>query len=653
MKTMLSSLKVFALVFLTIVCFYELDFLIHHKLHLILHNKLEPLFSHWYFYESLFLRGVDFIIALTGYLLFKYYKRRPNYSEDLLFIFSIPALFSFYLIGTRTLGSYFFESCFTPEYFAWEKIVIWFIQVFSWVYVIYFTLYILKNLSRRYMLVFLLAFIIFLGFLAAFYAGWIGQSSLNSEKYLFSSKTKSWIKLKVSTDDTLSIDQRFFTRFPLYSNDKTYKISGDSNLNIRVTANNPGHAEFRMGNKMFRVFIYPGDTSSVELNKKGDQITWNSPLNAKNSRLINYYFNKDKTMGYDNQWQILSFQYSIGDFCNKADLLYSREMQYFDSCNSQSPFPEWFQQYERNDILYFNARAKLSAIYYRNKYLDDTTAYEISNQYFLDSILINNERAILSPNYFEFLNSYTIHIGNKELFQLKHMDHAFRVIKIFEDSLSWQLDKNISDKYFIKITSDIISHLPSAYIGYNLDTNNLYPIVDTILLSATERELEPEYIDYLNGFYENLKEIARNVKLLTKGDKAPDFYLKAEKGGYYHLKDFGGKIVMLNFWAEYCLPCLNTVPQKNEIVELFSEDDFVLINIFLTSKEDVWKKLIQEKGMKGTNLICKGKWAKILMDGYNIHAIPAYALIDKNGNIIQNRIDGLEKVKTIISKHIM
>ena len=57
--------------------------------------------------------------------------------------------------------------------------------------------------------------------------------------------------------------------------------------------------------------------------------------------------------------------------------------------------------------------------------------------------------------------------------------------------------------------------------------------------------------------------------------------------------------------------------------------------------------------MKGTNLICQGKWAKILMDGYNVHAIPAYALIDKNGNIIQNRIDGLEKVKTIISKQIM
>ena len=218
MKTILSSLKVLALVFITIVGYYELDFLIHHKLHLIVYCKLELLFSHWYFYESLFLKGVDFTIALTGYLIFKYYKRRPNYSEDLLFIFSIPALFPFYLIGSRIVGGFFFESCLTPEYFVWEKLIIWLLQVFSWVYIIYFTLYIFINLSRKYTLVFLLEFTIFLTFLIAFYAGWIGYSSSEaSDKILFPVKAKSCIHLEIITDDSLSINLRSYARFPLYS----------------------------------------------------------------------------------------------------------------------------------------------------------------------------------------------------------------------------------------------------------------------------------------------------------------------------------------------------------------------------------------------------------------------------------------------------
>ncbi len=472
----------------------------------------------------------------------------------------------------------------------------------------------------------------------------------------FPIKTKSHILIVISTDDSLLIDLRSYARFPLYSNNKSFKVSGDTNLYISLTANNPDHAEISLENKKFRVFVYPGDTSTIELCKNGDSITWNSPPDSKYSLLINYYFNKDKALEYQNQWQILSSymdpQYSVVAFSNKADILYQGEMVFFDSCNDQTLFPLWFSNYERNNILYLNALSKLSKIYRHFKYYNDSTAYKTGNLDFLDSILINNEDAILSSNYFQFLINYTIHIGHKELLKVENMDHAFKIIEIFKDSLSMRLDKDISDKYFIRSTSEVISSLPSAYVRFNLDTNILYPLMDTILISASDRSLEPDYIDYLNQYYDKLKESARNIALLTKGDKAPGFYLKGEDGDFHSLKDYRGKIVMLNFWAEYCLPCLNTVPQKNEIVELFSGDDFVLINIFLTSKEDVWIKLIQEKGMKGTNLICQGKWAKILMEEYNVHAIPAYALIDENGIIIQNRIKGLEEVKKIILMNI-
>ena len=166
------------LVFISILILYSIEFLFHSKLHLIIARKLMSMFSHWYFYESLFFKIFDFCFALTGVLFIRFYKHTKHYSEDLLFILSIPALFPLFICGTGIIGGFFFKSCFIPQYSVVEHSIIWIGRIIYWLYTLIFSLYVLFSLSKRYALVFLLEYAVFLVYLSAFFAKLIGQVKL-------------------------------------------------------------------------------------------------------------------------------------------------------------------------------------------------------------------------------------------------------------------------------------------------------------------------------------------------------------------------------------------------------------------------------------------------------------------------------------------
>ena len=155
-----------------------MEFLFHSKLHHIIALKLKAMFLHWYFYETLFFTLFNFIFALMGILFVKYYKRSKHCSEDLLFIFAIPALFPFFIIGLGIISGIFLKACFTPQNFVYENIIIWFTHVFFWIYAIIFLIYVQLKMSKRYAIVFLLEYLIFLAYLSAFYSKLIGPIRL-------------------------------------------------------------------------------------------------------------------------------------------------------------------------------------------------------------------------------------------------------------------------------------------------------------------------------------------------------------------------------------------------------------------------------------------------------------------------------------------
>ena len=107
------------------------------------------------------------------------------------------------------------------------------------------------------------------------------------------------------------------------------------------------------------------------------------------------------------------------------------------------------------------------------------------------------------------------------------------------------------------------------------------------------------------------------------------------KGNSIALSDYLGQIVVLNFWASWCPPCRQEMPELNELDKEFKESgDAVLITVNMTDGQretiDTARQFTEENGLGFTVLIDD---RGLLSYQFNISAIPQTFILDRNGNI--------------------
>jgi thiol-disulfide isomerase/thioredoxin len=101
--------------------------------------------------------------------------------------------------------------------------------------------------------------------------------------------------------------------------------------------------------------------------------------------------------------------------------------------------------------------------------------------------------------------------------------------------------------------------------------------------------------------------------------------------------DYKGKLVLLDFWATWCGPCIKELPTVVKVYEEFHAKGFEILGVSLDSASGLEKlaKFTQEKGMPWPQICDTNAWKSPIAEGYAVHAIPSAFLIDgKNGTIV-------------------
>ncbi len=131
---------------------------------------------------------------------------------------------------------------------------------------------------------------------------------------------------------------------------------------------------------------------------------------------------------------------------------------------------------------------------------------------------------------------------------------------------------------------------------------------------------------------------------LKKGAVAPDFEISDPSGAIVNLNDLRGKMVLLDFWASWCLPCRMSNPDLVDLYNRYNEYGFEIFSVSLDTKKEAWEKAIKNDGLiwpyHGSDL--KG-WQSSAGELYNILAIPATFLIDEKGYIVETGLDKIGK----------
>jgi len=124
-------------------------------------------------------------------------------------------------------------------------------------------------------------------------------------------------------------------------------------------------------------------------------------------------------------------------------------------------------------------------------------------------------------------------------------------------------------------------------------------------------------------------------------EKAPDFSLRAlGSGARVRLSDAKGKLALLDFWASWCGPCMDTLPETEALYEKYKDRGLVVYGINIEGDAAKASKAAKYLGLTFPVLMAEPDaqgeydWNCAQVEDYRVHAIPALFLIDADGTIV-------------------
>jgi thiol-disulfide isomerase/thioredoxin len=140
---------------------------------------------------------------------------------------------------------------------------------------------------------------------------------------------------------------------------------------------------------------------------------------------------------------------------------------------------------------------------------------------------------------------------------------------------------------------------------------------------------------------------------LETGNTAPDIKLPDLKGELVALSSFRGKVVLVDFWATWCAPCLKEQPELSELYKHYksavftSGKGFEIYGVSLDNDKTSWESGIKRMNIAWTQVSDLKFWASPVAKTYNIQALPFNVLIDGKGIIIAKNLHGAELNKEL------
>lgn len=208
-------------------------------------------------------------------------------------------------------------------------------------------------------------------------------------------------------------------------------------------------------------------------------------------------------------------------------------------------------------------------------------------------------------------------------------------------------DYNVSHR-LQKIYLDGKTYLPFKVINSSISfgkKNVFTSIISEIEINKTNFSVEIDGLNFLN-LYKNVSNEGKERKQLV-GNIAPDFTLNSFDGSIVTLKEYSGKVIILDFWETWCTPCIGSMPKLQALYEHYGNKGLVVIGIKGNSKNiDVAKQIIEKNKVTYSNVIAD---QKILQD-YDILGVPRYIVIDEQGKIIYSYEGYNDLMKDLIAK---
>jgi thiol-disulfide isomerase/thioredoxin len=196
-----------------------------------------------------------------------------------------------------------------------------------------------------------------------------------------------------------------------------------------------------------------------------------------------------------------------------------------------------------------------------------------------------------------------------------------------------------------KLADEVREHVKTA----KLDARNLNIAYQTASLleraGLTKQALEA-YVDFAAAFAasddpkvrENAAMLEGSARYLALPGNAMDVKGKTVDGKEFDVKSWEGKVVLVDFWATWCGPCIAELPTLRDCYEKYHDRGFEVVGISLDSDRSRLDAFLAREELPWTTLFSADEtatgWKHPLAAKYGVMSIPRGVLIDRKGKVV-------------------